>query len=230
MPCRGVRVLLAGALLFACAPAATSAAEGSARDTLWRIVSTCLNTTAADYCQRCDSPRTDSACAQERRCENTTEVWDESSEYVAIRDIKMCSCPAEFVHGLAIPRDKIKGIEAPQRPDGIWSFAWTVAQRKIAEDATIALVVNSVRGRSQDQLHVHLVRLRSDARENFTGRMGTVARLDEVWTAATRLAADQPPLQDYNVLVASNLKGGFGVLVEANTKSLERTYTQRTCR
>ncbi len=229
MACRRVRVLLAAALLFTCAPA-LPAAEGSVRDTLWRIVTTCLSAAAADYCQRCDSPRTDSACAQERRCEATTEVWEETSEYVAIRDIKMCSCPAGFVHGLAIPREKIKGIEAPQRPDGIWPFAWTVAQRKIDDDATIALVVNSVRGRSQDQLHVHLVRLRSDARENFTGRMGTVARLDEVWAAASRLASDQPPLQDYNVLVASDLKGGFGVLVESNGRSLERTYTQRTCK
>ena len=105
-----------------------------------------------------------------------------------------------------------------------------MAQGKIADDATIALVVNSARGRTQDQLHVHLVRLRDDARQNFTGRMASVLRLDDVWSAVSQLAANQPPLQDYNVLVVSSLNGGFEVLVESNDMSLERTYTQRTCR
>lgn len=221
--------LLAGALCIAGANAALARDEGGVRDTLWRIVSTCLATGEAEYCQRCESPRVDAACSQNRRCENTTEVWEETSEYVAIRDIKMCSCPAGFVDGLAIPRNRVKGIEAPQLPDGIWAFAWSVARRKIDDDATIALVVNSVRGRSQDQLHVHLVRLRSEARANFTGRLGAVTRLDDVWSTVSRLAANEPLLQDYNVLVASNLKGGFEVLVESNSKSLERTYTHRTC-
>jgi CDP-diacylglycerol pyrophosphatase len=224
-----IHALIAGTLFFAGTSAVQSAGEGGARDTLWRIVTTCLGAEDAEYCQRCDLPRADAACSHNRRCENTTEVWDVTNEFVAIRDIKMCSCPAGFIHGLAIPRDRVKGIEAAQLPNGIWAFAWAVAQRKIGDEGMIALVVNSARGRSQDQLHVHLVRLRSDARENFTGRMGSVARLDDVWSAVSRLAANQPPLQDYNVLVASNLQGGFGVLVESSGKSLERTYTQRTC-
>ena len=73
------------------------------------------------------------------------------------------------------------------------------------------------------------MRLRDDARQGFAGRMASVLRLDDVWSAVSQLAANQPPLKDYNVLVASNLKGGFEVLVESNDKSLERTYTQRTC-
>jgi CDP-diacylglycerol pyrophosphatase len=225
-----VRVLAAGVLLLAGALAAVSAGEGGSRDKLWRIVTTCLGPEDAEYCQRCDSPRIDTACPPNRRCEDTTEVWGETNEYVAIRDVKMCSCPAGFVHGLALPRTKVKGIEASPLPHGIWAFAWAVAKGKIADESTIALVVNSARGRTQDQLHVHLVRLRDDARQNFTGRMTSVLRLDDVWSAVSQLAANQPPLKDYNVLVASNLKGGFEVLVEGNDKSLERTYTQRTCR
>jgi CDP-diacylglycerol pyrophosphatase len=225
-----VHVLAAGVLAFAGALAAQSASEGNSRDKLWNIVTTCVGAEDAGYCQRCNAPRADSACQHSRRCEDTTEVWDKTSEYVAIRDVKMCSCPAGFVHGLAIPRTKVKGIEASPLPHGIWAFAWAVAQGKIADDSTIALVVNSARGRSQDQLHVHLVRLREDARRNFTGRMASVLRLDDVWNAVSQLAANQPPLKDYNVLVASDLKGGFEVLVENNDKSLERTYTQRTCR
>lgn len=224
-----VRLLATGVLLFAGALAAVSAGESGSRDKLWRIVTTCLGPEDAEYCQRCAYPRVDSACPHRRGCEDTTEVWDETDEYVAIRDIKMCSCPAGFVHGLALPRTKVKGIEASPLPNGIWAFAWAVAQGKIRDDSTIALVVNSARGRSQDQLHVHLVRLRDDARQNFAGRMASVLRLDEVWAAVTQLAAGQPRLEDYNVLVASDLKGGFEVLVEGNDKSLERTYTQRTC-
>jgi CDP-diacylglycerol pyrophosphatase len=225
-----VRVLAAGVLLFAGALAAVSAGEDGSRDKLWRIATTCLGPEDAEYCQRCDSPRIDTACPHNRRCEDTTEVWGETNEYVAIRDVKMCSCPAGFVHGLALPRTEVKGIEASPLPHGIWAFAWAVAKGKIADESTIALVVNSARGRTQDQLHVHLVRLRDDARQSFAGRMAFVLRLDDVWSAVSQLAANQPPLKDYNVLVASNLKGGFEVLVEGNDKSLERTYTQRTCR
>ena len=225
-----IRALAAGVLFFAGTLAALSAGEGGSRDKLWRIVTTCLGAEDAEYCRRCDSPRTDTACPHNRRCEDTTEVWGETNEYVAIRDIKMCSCPAGFVHGLVIPRTRVKGIEASPLPHGIWAFAWAVAQGKIADDSTIALVVNSARGRSQDQLHVHLVRLRDDARQNFAGRMASVLRLDDVWSAVSQLAANQPTLKDYNVLVVTSLKGGFEVLVDSNDRSLERTYTQRTCR
>ena len=225
-----IRALAVCALFFAGTLSALPAGEGGSRDALWGIVSACLGSEDAGYCRRCEFPRVDSACARSSRCEDTTEIWDQTDEYVAIRDIKMCSCPAGFVHGLALPRAKVSGIEASPPPGGIWAFAWAVARQKIVEDSTIALVVNSARRRTQDQLHVHLVRLRDDARRNFTGRMGSVHRLDDVWSTVSLLAANQPPLQDYNVLVASNLKGGFEVLVESNEKSLERTYTQRACR
>jgi CDP-diacylglycerol pyrophosphatase len=222
--------LVAGVLFFAGTLAALPAGDGGSRDKLRRIITTCLGPADAGYCQRCDSPRVGTACPHSRRCEDTTEVWGETDEYVAIRDVKMCSCPDGFVHGLALPRAKLKGIEASPLPNGIWAFAWAVAQGKIADDSAIALVVNSARGRTQDQLHVHLVRLRVDARRNFAGRMASVPRLDDVWSAVSQLAANEPPLKDYNVLVASNLKDGFDVVVESNDKSLERTYTQRTCR
>ena len=224
-----VRMLAAGVLYFAGTHSAVSAGGGHSRDTLWNIVATCLGPEDTEYCLRCATPRVGSACSGGRRCEETTDVWAKSSEYVAIRDIKMCSCPAGFVHGLAIPRMPVKGVEALQRPVGIWAFAWAVAHDKIRDDSSIALVVNSARLRSQDQLHVHLVRLQNDARQRFSGRLAPVLRLDEVWGAATRLAAEQPPLNDYGVLVASDLKGGHVVLVESNDRSLERTYTQRTC-
>lgn len=225
-----MRALAAGLLFFAGAVAAQSAGDGGSRDKLWRIVSACLGPVDAGYCQRCESPRVDSACANKHRCEDTTEVWGETGEFVAIRNIKMCSCPAGFMHGLALPRARNRGVEEAPLPQGIWDFAWAVARGKIPDDSTIALVVNSARRRTQDQLHVHLVRLREDARQNFTGRSASVLRLDEVARAVSQLAALEPPLKDYNVLVASDLKGGFEVLVEISDKSLERAYTHRACR
>jgi CDP-diacylglycerol pyrophosphatase len=210
---------------------ATDAAPQKDRDILWKIVSGCLGPEDADYCQRCLAPRAGSACTRNQGCENTTEIWEQNDEFVAMRDIKMCSCPAGFVHGLALPRKRIRGIGASPLPDGIWAFAWAVAQRKIDDASTIALVVNSARGRTQDQLHVHLVRLVDDARRNFSARQTPVTGLDEVWRAASQLAANPPALEDYNVLVTSDLHGGFEVLVEGSHKmSLERAYTQRVCR
>jgi CDP-diacylglycerol pyrophosphatase len=152
-----------------------------------------------------------------------------SDAFIAMRDIKMCSCPAGFVHGLAIPRTAVRGVEAPQLPQDIWSFAWAVARRKIEDTSVIALVVNSARQRSQDQLHVHLLRLRGDARQNLSGRLAAISRLEDVWNTARGLAANSPPLDDYSVLVASDLKGGYLVQIAGNERNLERSMTQRTC-
>jgi CDP-diacylglycerol pyrophosphatase len=223
--------LAAIVLLVAVVSAATAAGGAPPRDrnVLWKIVGACLDPEDADYCRRCMSPLAGSACAGKQRCEHTTELWEETDEFIAMRDIKMCSCPAGFVHGLAVPRAAVRGVEAPQLPQRIWPFAWAVARRKIGDPAEIALVVNSARQRSQDQLHLHLVRLRSDARRNLSGRMASIAGLDDVWSSASRLAAGSPPLDDYSVLVASDLKGGYLVLVAGNDRNLERSMTQRTC-
>ena len=223
----GIRLL--ALLLCGAALSAAAAGEVRSRDKLWDIVNTCLGPEDAEYCLRCAAPRAGNACSSRPRCEETTEVWAQTPEFVAIRDIKMCSCPAGFVHGLALPRIQVRGVEAPQRPDGIWAFAWAAARERIGDDASIALVVNSARLRTQDQLHVHLVRLHGDARQRFSGRTASVPSLDEVWATATRLASEQPVLVDYGVLVAGDQKGGYAVLIDSADKSLERSYTQRIC-
>ena len=220
--------LTAIALLVSTASAA-DATRPRDRNVLWKIVSACLGPEDADYCQRCISPRAGSACAGKQRCEDTSELWDTNDEFVAMRDIKMCACPAGFVHGLVIPRAAVSGVEARPLPQGIWPFAWAAARKKIDDPAAIALVVNSARQRAQDQLHVHLVRLRADARRNLSGRTTSVAGLEEVWNAVSRLAADNPPLDDYSVLVANDLHGGYLVLIAGNERNLERSMTHRIC-
>ena len=203
-------------------------AEPRPRDVLWHIVTTCIDVHKADYCKRCYSPRTDSACGHDRACDATTEVWEETTDYITIRDIKMCGCDKDFVHGLVIPRTRITGVEDPRRPDGIWNFAWAEARKHIQNDAAIALVVNPANWRSQDQLHVHIVRLLSHAHRRFSDTTSVrVHSLGSVWHQAANKAA-RLGLQDYGVLVTKQQEGDF--LVQVEEKSPEKMYTQWECR
>ena len=120
-------------VLAGCAPRG----EGK-RDLLWQIVSQCVDASRPDYCATCRSPVV-GACPAEG-CRRTTEVWAQTADYVAIRDIKMGGCEKPgFVHGLALPRFRVTGVEDRARPPGIWAFAWTVARARIGDEREIAL-------------------------------------------------------------------------------------------
>lgn len=225
---RRALALVTGVLLITSTLLAASADASDSRDVLLHIVTTCLNPAIADYCERCNWPRVGIACSRGTECKNTTEVWAEDDDYVVIRDIKMCGCPDGFVHGLALPRSRVTGVEDPERPNGIWSFAWDAARKRIGDESAIALVVNPKGLRSQDQLHVHIVRLRSDTRQKLDKlTVKRVPCLAEVWNAAAQRARAER-LDDYGVLVASHPEGGFMMLVEK--KSPERVYTEEVCR
>ncbi len=204
----------------------TVAAES--RGTLLNIVTSCIDINTPDYCKHCLVPRVESACAKGRDCKETTEVWEETTEYIVIRDRKMCGCPRDFVHGIVIPRAPISGIEDARRPDSIWSVAWVAAHKRIKKESDIALVVNPAALRSQDQLHVHLVRMLPTSRLRF-GRSRTVRvkSLEDVWKAAKKTAT-AINLADYGVLVAMHREGGFLVVVEE--RSPEKLFTQWECR
>jgi CDP-diacylglycerol pyrophosphatase len=219
---RGVVPLAAAALLLA-----ASLAPAQESDVLWRIVSQCLQPGGTDYCARCEWP-IEGSCGI-RDCRSSTQVWAETPEYVAIRDIKMCSCPSGFVHGLALPKTRVTGIEDPRRPDGLWAFAWDAARRRIPDESEIALAVNPPGKRTEAQLHVHLVRLAPGARARMAGRPAApAATLDRVWETAARAAASAR-LDVYGVLVTRDDAGrGFLVLVERG--SPEDAFTLRACR
>ncbi len=205
----------------------STGAEAS-RDALWHIVSTCIDLHHPHYCENCAAPRVDSPCGQGRVCKETTEVWEETIDYVVIRDRKMCGCEAGFVHGLAITHTRIVGVEDPRRPDGIWTFAWTAAKKRISDEAAIALVINPASSRGQDQLHVHIVRLMPNARERFAPALSTpVHTLADVWGAAAKKAV-LAGLKDCGVLVTKQPDGDFLVLIEG--KSPEKGYTLWECR
>lgn len=225
---RCARAVLLSLLLAFALSILENANATESRDALLTIVSSCLDIHVSDYCRHCPAPRLESPCAQNLDCNATTEVWEQTDEYVVIRDRKMCGCTSGFVHGLLIPRAQVRGIEDPRRPDNIWNIAWAIAQKHIAEEDTIALVVNPQGSRSQDQLHIHIVRLRKDARRHFDeARSGRLRNINEVWRLASE-TAKAAHLQDYGVLVTLHRGGGFLVLVDE--KNLEKLYTQWECK
>lgn len=143
-----------------------------------------------------------------------------------MRDIKMCGCPDDFVHGLVLPKATITGVEDPNRPDSIWLFSWRVAISRMPEE-DIALVVNPRLRRTQNQLHVHLVRLKPGSRSQFGLHMlGETSDISSVWHIAQQ-AADVRKMDDFGVLVFRTSPDNFGVVISSD--SLEGLYTQAVC-
>ena len=191
---------------------------------LWEIVSTCF---AGSQAHACACPALDRACCGEPGTPDREVVWGTTSDFVAFRDLKACGCPAGFVAGLALPRVRVTGIEDPRRPTAVWAFAWDVARARIPDEQEVALVVNPRSRRTQDQLHVHMVRLAPGARARIVGAVA-ISAIGEVWEAAARAAA-AAKLDDYGVLVVRDGVGsGFLVMVDPN--SLEEALTIGTCR
>jgi CDP-diacylglycerol pyrophosphatase len=223
-----------GLLILSTFPAGAQSAPN--RNILWEIVRDCVDMHAAGYCTRCTRP-VSGMCPTPTTCRSGTEVWAITEEFVAIRDIKMCGCAAPFLHGLALPRAKVAGLESPEHPPGIWSFAWNVAVSRIGRPEDVALVVNGpppqqpcerCDHRTQDQLHVHLIRLSPGARERLAaGQPVLTTRLDAVSEIAATLATARK-LPTYGVLVVQARPDEF--LVEVSKESFEKpAFTVATC-
>jgi hypothetical protein len=241
---RGAVWLLALLLL---ATACGTAVAQSRRDILWNIVNNCLGREAAQHSGECPAPRQMAAPAPAaassaeaaRYCRKSTEVWGEAGDaFVAFRDIKMCACPDDhsFIHGLALPFSKVTGVEDSRRPEGIWAFAWSVALAKIgaAEKQSIGLAVNPEYGRTQDQLHVHIVRLRPDYLRRIAAHPEQVLRtvplrdLSQVWDVASPPAGPSG-FRDFGLLLTSDGADGYILRVIDPAVSPEGEYTRWSC-
>jgi hypothetical protein len=122
--------------------------------------------------------------------------------FLALESFKMTGCPGnaaaikerrgfEFIDALVLPLKPVTGVEDAQRPAGIWSVAWNFAQKFIPDGGSVVLVANPKTRRSQDQLHIHIMRL-------LPGAAGKIKDLkpeyikslegspDPVWAAAQR--------------------------------------------
>jgi CDP-diacylglycerol pyrophosphatase len=87
---------------------------------------------------------------------------------------------------LVIPSARITGIEDPallaSGASNYWAFAWTArryvfarAHKELPRDA-IGVAVNSVDGRSQNQLHIHVDCIRADVRDYLAAHAAKIAR------------------------------------------------------
>lgn len=210
---------------------------------LWRIVHNCLSEkpqcSGSDACPR-PLPNT---CGKGNDCKDTLVVLEKSARYLAMEDSKMCHCrDLRFFHGLALPRIKMTGAEDQAEfssvPDA-WQFAWNVAKHKIPDEQAIALAANPPKPiRSQDQLHIHIVRLQS--REEALKRPSRhVDHLADdvdgggvkggVWAAVRELARERG-WKVYGVLVMREAQGpGFRVVLVDDHTSPEREFTQYQC-
>ena len=209
--------LAAGLALAATARAQScDAVQGAAarqRGDLARIVD-CLN---APGCPA-EIAREDPGAA----CRKTVHVWSRSAAGVVIRDLKMCFTPgvandAGFLHGLAMPRGPVAGVEDDRLYagdaglDALWQFAWDAALARGMTSAEAMLVVNPPRNRSQNRLHIHIVRA-SGAPLPPTVDLPDLAN---VWRAAAEQAAARGiPCRDYGIVVHMS-EGRFRMLVEA---------------
>src|SRR5262249_49647857 len=108
-------VVAVAALLAGCAATPRIPVTGSSA--LWAIVSGCVDRERAGYCT---CPAFALSCCGEPHTPDADVVWARTADSVAIRDLKMCGCPPDFVAGLALPLTRVSGIEDPSRPEGIW--------------------------------------------------------------------------------------------------------------
>jgi hypothetical protein len=217
------RVFLAAFLGLVVAAPRASAAN---RDALWDIIQ-CLDAQAPPVQASPASPR--------RVCDAV--VFDETrgGDSVVIEDIKMSGCRANasadekdprsyaYVHALALPLARVAGVEQEEgRPGDIWDLAWRTATIYIPDASDIVLTANPKAHRTQDQLHVHMTRLRPGAKDELLHPRPGSRRIpptyvdalsgpsEPVWTAAERSADELAALLG----VPPGLKtGAFGVAV-----------------
>lgn len=85
---------------------------------------------------------------------------------------------------LLIPTNRISGIECPKiwQPNALnlWQYAREAA-RRIPTNTNIALGVNSAEQRDQDQLHIHVSRLRDDAKTDIDAQRNLITNDPSQW-------------------------------------------------
>ncbi len=224
-----VVALVAAAVVAGCV--ATRSPPANTPGALWEIVSRCVDREHAGYCT---CPAFALSCCGEPDTPDADVVWARTADFVAIRDLKMCHCPPDFAAGLALPRVRVSGIEDPRRPDGIWPFAWDAARTRIADEREIGLVINPADARSQNQMHVHLLRLRPEARQWLDGRaprppgvqVVALASLDAVF-AATLARVGEAHMRDTGVLVSRGRDGGWRAAI--TDRASPQAFTVNRC-
>jgi CDP-diacylglycerol pyrophosphatase len=226
---RHVAALAAAIAVAGCA--ASRDHPGTGPSALWTIVSRCVDRQTAAYCS---CPPFELSCCGNPSTPDADVVWARTADFVVIRDLRMCGCPPGFVSGLAMPVTRVSGIEDPRRPEGIWPFAWEAARARIPDEQAIGLVLNPPDARTQNQMHVHLLRLRAEVRPWLDGEAPAppglqvipVQDLDAVFAAVqARVGADH--MRDTGVLVARGRRGGWRAVLTERTSP--QAFTLNRC-
>ena len=226
---RHVAALAAALAVAGCA--ASRDHPGTGPSALWTIVSRCVDRQTAAYCS---CPPFELSCCGNPSTPDADVVWARTADFVVIRDLRMCGCPPGFVSGLAMPVTRVSGIEDPRRPEGIWPFAWEAARARIPDQQAIGLVLNPPDARTQNQMHVHLLRLRAEVRPWLDGdapappgvQVIPVQDLGAVFAAVqARVGADH--MRDTGVLVARGRGAGWRAVLTGRTSP--QAFTLNRC-
>ena len=226
---RHVAALAAAIAVVGCA--ASRDHPGTGPSALWTIVSRCVDRQTAAYCS---CPPFELSCCGNPSTPDADVVWARTADFVVIRDLRMCGCPPGFVSGLAMPVTRVSGIEDPRRPEGIWPFAWEAARARIPDQQAIGLVLNPPDARTQNQMHVHLLRLRAEVRPWLDGdapappgvQVIPVPDLGAVFAAVqARVGADH--MRDTGLLVARGRRGGWRAVLTDRTSP--QAFTLNRC-
>ena len=237
--------ILAGAGLLA-----TPCAEAQ-RPGLLGVIDRCYGPGPSSACIRCDKDF--DTCGErgkpDSECKAVTVLWHERGDFVAIRDLKMCVAPrdSELAHGLAIWRLEATGLEDPKRPPGIWDFAWEAAAKALGDERKIALLVNpclgkgqktkgpeGCLGRTQNQLHIHLLRFCEGKKDEAMRDSAVLSALDRTWDEADRLIRDRlirdglqaNPYGAHSIFVDRDSSGQFRVAVHEGNVEEKFTYSR----
>ena len=114
------------------------------------------------------------SCARDLKSNAGCRVFaqDGGEDYIILKDNNMRRKPAGY---LAIPVSCVTGIEdsqvfSPAIVD-LWEEAWLWSGRYPGEPAArTGLAINSKRGRSQNQLHIHISCIRSDVAHDLAAK------------------------------------------------------------
>jgi len=167
-------------------------------------------------------------------------VWALNDHFVVVREPRECLCPEDFVAGLVMPRSRVTGIEDPNRPEGIWQFAWDTALTQIAEKQGIGLAINPIKARSQNQMHVHIQKIthttrgwfdssgrRREAESKYGLKFIDLQDLAGVF-AAVEAVVGASHMGSSGVLVVRSKSGGYQALITHN--SSPEKFVHKTCK
>jgi CDP-diacylglycerol pyrophosphatase len=143
-------------------------------------------------------------CSRSLRSYPDCRYYSEKDEYIILKDNSLRK-PAAY---LIIPTLLVAGIEDEQIFSSpvvnFWEFGWQEAQRFVEKPAAeMALAINSIHGRTQNQFHIHIACVLAAVAESLAGYAAEITG-DPVNAINLTLG---PARHIYRVITATSLSG-----------------------